>query len=296
MAEDIRISELSNVSSLGNNDLIEVSQVNAQSETGYDSKKATMINVGDRVCNGIEYANALYTSNKKIIGAINELTTYIPVWNNTASGAIATFDTSLALPLQDCTTEVGANKVVNVSGNVTDLATYIKDIYQGIYGFVDLGSLSWNYNPTNTYFYATVSDIKVIPNTDVLPNLMAYGYDTTTSASISGWGSKPNLSIGVRNNQSMVCVKNTAYTDTTAFTNAMSGVYLIYELETPTTPTITQAQLTAICASFGVLGTAYDLPLTDKPTTYVGTNNVFSDNGNTSVVYACSLKDYIDRQ
>ena len=116
MAEDIRISELSNVSSLGNNDLIEVSQVNAQSETGYDSKKATLINVGDRVCNGIEYANALYTSNKKIIGAINELTTYIPVWNNTASGAIATFDTSLALPLQDLQIAINA---VQESGTPT---------------------------------------------------------------------------------------------------------------------------------------------------------------------------------
>ena len=52
-------------------------------------------------------------------------------------------------------------------------------------------------------------------------------------------------------------------------------VNLVYELVTPTTYQLTPTQVSAI----------------------VGTNNVFTDtNGDTSVVYACSLKDYIDSQ
>jgi hypothetical protein len=225
-----------------------------------------------------------------LVGAVNEIARYTPVYGNTASGAIATFDTSLALPLQDCTTEAGANKVVNVSGNVTDLATYIRGIYQGIYGFVDLGSLNWTYDaesvPSNPYFFCQRDTVK-----NSTQNLLCHIYTLSTA----GVANMPDMSMK-SNNKGQVLIVNRNYTDANTFKTAMSGVYLIYELETPTTPTITQAQLTTVCASFGVLGTAYDLPLTDKPTTYVGTNNVFSDNGNTSVVYVCSLKDYIDRQ
>ena len=42
-----------------------------------------------------------YSSGVSVNSQIDTLMQYIPVYGNTASGAIATFDTSLALPLQD---------------------------------------------------------------------------------------------------------------------------------------------------------------------------------------------------
>lgn len=70
---DMKISELSSVASLNNGDLIEVSQVDSSSPTGYTSMKASMKDVGDKVVNEIQYTQELDTSAKKITGAINEL-------------------------------------------------------------------------------------------------------------------------------------------------------------------------------------------------------------------------------
>ena len=59
------------------------------------------------------------------------------------------------------------------------------------------------------------------------------------------------------------------------FKNAFTATTLVYPLKTPVSYQLTPTQISAI----------------------VGTNNVFTDtNGDTSVVYACSLKDYIDGQ
>ena len=57
-----------------------------------------------------------YSSGVSVNSQIDTLMQYIPVYGNTASGAIATFDTSLALPLQDCTIAINA---VQESGTPT---------------------------------------------------------------------------------------------------------------------------------------------------------------------------------
>ena len=54
-------------------DLVEVSQVDAGSSTGYTSVRKTMTELGEELNNGILYSSGLTTTNKKIIGAINEL-------------------------------------------------------------------------------------------------------------------------------------------------------------------------------------------------------------------------------
>lgn len=312
MAEDIRISELSNVSSLGNNDLIEVSQVNAQSETGYDSKKATLINVGDRVCNGIEYANALYTSNKKIIGAINELTTYIPVWNNTASGAIATFDTSLALPLQDCTIAIkavqeegtptpsspklisgftGANihvaddETPHIIDNVTPITWQDEagtvyggslDVTSGVLT-VDrasdtINNLTTNYHSTGSvnYLYGSIANkySTAIDDTEhpLMFEMLEYGGSKYASQFT-------DLKCYQTTGLNIYLVDNSC-SSKSDFITKYGTARLVWYLATPVTYQLTPTQISAI----------------------VGTNNIFCDTGNTSVVYACSLKDYIDSQ
>lgn len=60
-----------------------------------------------------------YSSGVSVNSQIDTLMNYIPVYGNTASGAIATFDTSLALPLQDCTIDINAEQE---SGTPTPLS------------------------------------------------------------------------------------------------------------------------------------------------------------------------------
>ena len=70
---DIKISELTAVSSLNNGDLVEVSQVNELAPSGYTSLKATMTDIGDKVNTDIEYTTDLADfTDKTIVGAIKE--------------------------------------------------------------------------------------------------------------------------------------------------------------------------------------------------------------------------------
>lgn len=96
---DMKISELSSVASLNNGDLIEVSQVDSSSPTGYTSMKASMKDVGDKVVNEIQYTQELDTSAKKITGAINE--------NNSNIGSLSQLTTT------DKSSLVGAVNEVN---------------------------------------------------------------------------------------------------------------------------------------------------------------------------------------
>ena len=70
---DIKISELTQVSELNNEDLIEVSQVNALAPSGYTSLKASMTNLGNKVNKDIEYTTDLADfTDKTTLGAIKE--------------------------------------------------------------------------------------------------------------------------------------------------------------------------------------------------------------------------------
>ena len=73
MPDEFTISQLPTTSSFNNLDLMEIAQVDAQSVTGYSSYKKTMNQIGDKLNNSIEYSIDLTTTDKKIIGAINEL-------------------------------------------------------------------------------------------------------------------------------------------------------------------------------------------------------------------------------
>ena len=70
---DIRISDLTPVTNLNNGDFVEVSQENAQAQTGFTSMKASMSDIGNKVNNSLQFTSALQTTAKTIIGAINEV-------------------------------------------------------------------------------------------------------------------------------------------------------------------------------------------------------------------------------
>ena len=73
MPDDVRISELSPISSIGNNDLMEVSHEDSGAESGYVSTKMTMTQLSNKLNNNIQYVSDLETASKTIIGGINSL-------------------------------------------------------------------------------------------------------------------------------------------------------------------------------------------------------------------------------
>lgn len=101
MPDSVKFSELPSASDLGGGDLVALAAEDQQAETGYTSKKAAIQQLGGFLNNALEYPTALQTSEKKIIPAINGLQDLIigqlPV--DSASGSLANFTTSLALPL-----------------------------------------------------------------------------------------------------------------------------------------------------------------------------------------------------
>ena len=279
-----------------------------------ETKSATVEQIGTAIGTLQNFAD-LDTSNKSLVDAINEIAGYTPVYGNTASGAIATFDTSLALPLQDLQIAINAvqtgtlppspSNVCPISGftganihvaddetphiidNVTAITWQTEagtvyggslDVTSGVltvtHAITTLdgsqGSSSFRvsaktgYTQTEWYDYraigiigATIISDKFF-STDGIPTVL-YGV-----------GGSPN---GERCFFGLPDTVTTTAEANTWFEN--NPTVIVYPIATPTTYQLTPTQISAI----------------------VGTNNVFTDtNGDTSVVYACSLKDYIDSQ
>lgn len=70
----ITLSGMSTASAVSQSDLIEVAVPNVESETGYDSKKNSLSNIANSMANAFTY-NGLDTTDKTIVGAINEALT-----------------------------------------------------------------------------------------------------------------------------------------------------------------------------------------------------------------------------
>ena len=87
--------------------------------------------------------------------------------------------------------------------------------------FVDLGGLSWNYNSTSQFFLVSFNAKK--PNTDNdIANIICSKYTSIARNSLQDKQVCYNTS-------GYLIIKDTAYTDATAFKNAMKGVLLAYE-------------------------------------------------------------------
>lgn len=107
------------------------------------------------------------------------------------------------------------------------------------YGIVDLGTLNWNKQTELGVYFGVLSSGfggKPTPSVSSMPNIVsakfkvAIPYDT--------YDNQVDKTISVYTNGSLI-IRDSAYSDLTAaaFKTAMSGVYLVYELATPTTET-----------------------------------------------------------
>lgn len=103
MPDDYKISDLSNVVEISNNDLVEISAVNTSSQTGYSSVKATITQLANKIVNNILYSADLVTTAKTIIGAINELASGGGAWTD-VTGTLTAGSTSITLQDASITT------------------------------------------------------------------------------------------------------------------------------------------------------------------------------------------------
>lgn len=118
------------------------------------------------------------------------------------------------------------------------------------YGVVDLGTLTWTYVSAGTRFSAKLPEIKTVADNNTKANIVCPLYVTGTPNDT--WNSKDKV-ISANINSHVILVRDTAYTDATAFKSAMSGVMLVYELATPTTETATPYTNPQIVSKYGTL-------------------------------------------
>ena len=117
------------------------------------------------------------------------------------------------------------------------------------YGVIDLGTVDWYYNSGYTVFTSiAIQNIKYDvngPNNVICPKYLASPVHSSTSAD------KTVYTRYVSDTTSGLGIKDSDYTDAAAFKAAMSGVYLVYELDTPTTEESDPFQSPQIVDDFG---------------------------------------------
>lgn len=120
------------------------------------------------------------------------------------------------------------SEVPRSAGSVADEKAPDGTITRNV-GSVDMGTLTWTYvtNDGEPYFYAPISDKKIEPF-----NIQSGKYVTS---SLAGTTNLPDKGIVGSGTMARVFVRDTAYTDASVLASALSGVYLNYELATPTT-------------------------------------------------------------
>lgn len=101
------------------------------------------------------------------------------------------------------------------------------------YGIVDLGTLTWQYDSSKLRFVGALTTAKPSDDDFVIQNLLSYEYVTMAFNPLYV-DTSYNKVIAI-SNTSNISIRDTTYTDASTFKTAMSGVYLVYELDTPTT-------------------------------------------------------------
>ena len=113
------------------------------------------------------------------------------------------------------------------------------------HAIADLGSLDWwrSTSYTNAFFYANITDSVA----DGDNNIISSCYETIESRSSGQFGTTAeNGQIAKSSNSIQVFVRDDSYNDASAFKTARTGEKVVYELATPTTTTLTAAQLALV--------------------------------------------------
>lgn len=130
------------------------------------------------------------------------------------------------------------------------------------YGIVDLGTLTWTKRNTSSgHWRFTTQDVPVVINDDAshVPSMVCTEY--TAISPTQSWNGVEGVSCNTGISQLMVC--DESYETASDFTSAVSGVYLVYPLATPTDFAFDPIQI----------NTSGD------------TENFYTSNGDTSITY-----------
>jgi len=182
MANDIIVSEMTSASQINTNDLMIMTQPDLQAETGYSTKKGTVLQVANKMLKGTEYLTDLPDfTDKTVLGGLEELkgdlTALLPV--DMASGAIANFDTDLSLPLVDCKANIVASQPsgtptpsspLAISGytgmNLTRCGVNVWD-EEWVNDTYDIDTTTGELINTTLYYFRSKNFIKIAPNTAI---------------------------------------------------------------------------------------------------------------------------------
>lgn len=132
-----------------------------------------------------------------------------------------------------------------VYGGTLDVVSGVLTVDRGIF---DLGSLTWTYNSTYSVFIGyTPTDSAPINDARNLTAISSM-YENKTGVALSALGNGQFIinTTAISSASKRIGIKNTAYTDATAFKTAMSGQTIVYPLATPQTYTLTGQEVTPI--------------------------------------------------
>ena len=118
------------------------------------------------------------------------------------------------------------------------------------YGIVNLGTLDWSYSSTGLYFFSAILN-NALPVQPYGRPFVCSKYVRSTAEYASGMANKTMLICTASSNDPRAFIHDEDYTDSTVFKTAMSGVYLVYELATPTSESALPYQTPQICAADG---------------------------------------------
>jgi len=120
------------------------------------------------------------------------------------------------------------------AGTARNYVDYENKRYVQCVSSVDLGTLAWSYRPEQQRFYAIADSItgKFSESFGIVPNIIVAKYDAVCFNDITTKTDNMKVS-AVKTINDYITIRNTAYTDATAFKQAMQGVTLYYELATP---------------------------------------------------------------
>ena len=175
------------------------------------------------------------------------------------------------------------------------------------YGIIDLGTITWTATPItnagNRFYSSTFYSAKKPLVTSIIPNIICSKYEAKL---VSAYSQAVNGITISTNGSLQVYDVNMSSLTAAQFKTAMSGVYLVYELDTPTTESAASFENPQRVDPNGVemYEDTRDIPLVvghetkyllnpETPTiltALVGTNNVYSDAGDVDVEYYTTLE------
>lgn len=129
-----------------------------------------------------------------------------------------------------------------------DYIPFIEGIINGTFGFLDLGSINWTKNGVNRFTGNSVpTGIKAPASQGEAADVATGRFTTTTFTIVYSESTDNTLAV---NTNGAVNIVDKDFSDPADFKTSVSGCYMVYELTSAITPTVTQAELDAIIKSF----------------------------------------------